>query len=257
MPAFASTRQGMNRLAVAVLDALLPPRCLSCGTVMESPGNLCPDCWRQITFISPPLCALCGMPFEFEAEANSLCGACTQRPPTYGRARAVFSYDGFSRNLVLAFKYGDRTDAAPPFGRWLARAGTEVLDGADVLVPVPLHWTRLLGRRYNQAALLAFALARETGISVVPDILHRRRRTPPQGFMTVAQRARNLRGAIGLRSNGRTRRATRVEGQRIVLVDDVMTTGATVSECARVLLSAGTQSVDVLTLARANLPRRS
>ncbi len=168
----------------------------------------------------------------------------------FARARAVLVYDDASRDLILGFKHADRTEAAPAFGRWLARAGGELVETADLIVPVPLHWTRFVTRRYNQAALLGRALARETTLPLVPDLLIRRRRTPSQGGLDFAGRARNVRGAFRLNP----RLAGGVRGRRVLLVDDVYTTGATVSACARVLLRGGAAQVDVLTLARVVRP---
>ena len=196
------------------------------------------------------MCAGCGVPFELPAEPGAKCGACLAEAPSYGRARSVFVYDQASRSLVLDFKHGDRTEAAPAFGAWLARAGAELLADADVLVPVPLHRWRLFRRRYNQAGLLAHAVARATGVPCVPDLLVRRRATASQGHLSRAGRARNVAHAFQARP-GRT---TLIAGKRILLIDDVLTTGATATECAAALRRAGAASVDVLTLARVVRP---
>jgi ComF family protein len=163
----------------------------------------------------------------------------------------VLRYDDASRDLVLAFKHADRTDGAPAYGAWLARAGADLVADADAIAPVPLHWTRLFSRRYNQAALLALALGTHAGLPVVPDLLIRRRRTPSQGRMSATGRARNVAGAFSLNA----RRLAFLEGRRILLIDDVLTTGATVESCARVLLRGGAAAVDVLTLARVVRPQ--
>jgi len=230
--------------STALLDALLPPRCLCCGTAVDRQGGLCPHCWTGLSFIAPPFCACCGLPFEYEAQDGNLCGACLAEPPAFARARAVLVYDDGSRPLVLGFKHGDRIHAAGAYGGWLARAGADLLGDADLLVPVPLHWGRLFRRRYNQAALLAQALSRRTGVAAVPDLLLRQRATPTQGGLDRKGRHRNVKGAFRLRD----RRS--VAGKRVVLVDDVLTTGATLAECARVLTRAGAARVDALTLAR-------
>lgn len=241
----------LRRVFLGILNAVLPARCLGCGSVVDAPGTLCPQCWSAIDFLGPPQCACCGLPFEVEPGEAALCGACLRRRPQFDRARAVFRYDDRSRRLVLGFKHGDRLHGAPAYGQWMARAGAALLADAGVIAPVPLHWTRLFRRRYNQAALLAQALARECDVPVVPDLLVRRRRTPSQGRLNAAERYRNMRGAFALKDSY----AKRIEGQRVLLVDDVFTTGATAGACARVLLQAGASAVDVLTLARVARPQ--
>jgi ComF family protein len=235
----------LRRIGRAVVDGVLPPRCLACGEIVEEPHALCSRCWGGITFFAPPWCVLCGLPFPHPMGEDALCGGCARERPAWDQARAVLRYDKNSRRLVLGLKHGDRTHIAAAFGRWMHRNGGEVLAGADLLVPVPLHWTRLFQRRYNQAALLAQAVRAAGGPEVAADWLVRRRRTPMQGHLGPAARERNVRGAFAMRG----RRS--VAGKRVVIVDDVLTTGATVAECARVLKRAGATSVGVLTLARA------
>ncbi len=235
---------GLRRLWAGFLDVVLPPRCLSCGVTVSAPGTLCATCWRGITFLGRPCCACCGYPFAYDLGSGGLCGACAAHSPPFDRARAAMRYDESSRNLVLALKHGDRLHLAPALAQWMRRAGAELLDGADLLVPVPLHWTRLFTRRYNQAAVLAQAMAKVGAPPVSADCLIRRRRTPPQGRKNAAARRRNVAGAF------RVRRPAEVAGRRIVLIDDVLTTGATVEECARVLKRAGAARVEVLALAR-------
>jgi ComF family protein len=238
-------RRGLD----TALDLLLPPRCLGCGVPVDRNGLLCTECWSGLNFIAPPLCDCCGLPFAYAVAERTRCAACLAVPPDFARARAVLVYDDASRRLILGFKHADRLEAAPAFGRWLARAGAELAAGADLIVPVPLHRWRLFRRRYNQAAVLALALGREVGRPVVPDLLVRRRATPSQGGLGRAGRRRNVAGAFALRRGP----ADRVAGRRILLVDDVHTTGATVGACARVLRQAGAAAVDVLTLARVTL----
>ena len=227
-----------------IVDAVLPPRCLACGATVGEPGALCGSCWSAMTFFAPPWCARCGLPFPHPMGEDAVCADCARGRASWDRARAVMRYDKHSRRLVLALKY-DRTELAGALGRWMRQAGGDVLGGADLVIPVPLHWTRLLSRRYNQAGLLAHAIRAAGGPPVAPDWLMRRRRTPSQGRLGPLARARNVRGAFALKP-GRE-----VRGKRLVIIDDVLTTGATVEECARVLRREGAAFVGVLTLARA------
>ena len=240
-----ATLSHLRRIGRGFVDVVLPPRCLACGETVDEPEALCGRCWGGITFFAPPWCVGCGLPFPHPMGEGAVCGDCARERRAWDRARAVLRYDKNSRSLVLGLKHADRTHVANAFGRWMHRAGGEVLVGADLVVPVPLHWTRLLQRRYNQAALLAHAIHAAGGPPVAADWLVRRRRTPSQGHLGPTARERNVRGAFSLRT-GRS-----VARRRVVVVDDVMTTGATVDECARVLKRAGAEFVGVLTLARA------
>jgi ComF family protein len=247
-----STALPFIRLGRGLLDLVLPPRCLLCQARVETQGALCVECWRGISFLGTPCCSCCGLPFPYEPGAGEvLCAGCLAYHPRFDRARSVFSYDDHSRGLVLALKHGDKLQGVPAFGQWLARAGADLLAEADLVAPVPLHWTRLWRRRYNQSALLAKAACAawqrpdRPVPAFAPDLLVRRRRTPSQGHRSRLQRAENVRGAF------RVRRKGAVEDKRVLLIDDVLTSGATVEECARVLHRAGAAGVDVLTLARA------
>jgi ComF family protein len=234
-----------------VLDAVLPPLCLGCGEIVGAPGALCASCWQGFSFVAPPQCACCGDPFAEHLGEDALCAACLARRPLFRRARAALAYDTQSRRLVLPFKHGDRTDIARACGGWMARAGAELLAEADLIAPVPLHWRRLLVRRYNQAQLLARALARgETGARLAPDLLRRRRWTGSQAGLRARERRRNVREAFDIHPHW----AAEVAGKAVLLVDDVLTTGATAEACARVLQRGGARHVDVLTLARVVRP---
>ena len=248
----------MERLAVlgrtvaaGAIDLVLPPSCLACDAPVSAAGGLCPDCWSRISFIGRPCCARCGLPFAIEAAPDAICGDCARVPPVFDRARAAFLYEGAGRQLILAFKMADRSWLAPRLAAWLQRAAAPLLPEADVVVPVPLHRWRLLARRFNQAAVLARLVAREADAIMVPDLLVRTRRTATQTRLSRPERRRNVRGAFAVRRS----RLSLVAGRSVLLVDDVMTTGATVSACARALRRAGAARVDVATLARA-LPSR-
>ena len=218
--------------------------------MVHESGTLCASCWEHIDFLGQPLCHACGLPFEFDHGAETLCGVCARERPVFGRARAVMRYNEHSRDLILGFKHGDRTFAAPAFARWMVRAAAGLINDADLVVPVPLHRLRLWRRRYNQAALLALIIAKLAGKQAVPDLLVRKRATPSQGRLSPPQRRANVRGAFAVRPQ----RRARLIDKRVLLVDDVMTTGATVSASARVLLRAGAAAVDVVTLARVVRP---
>ncbi|MDR3425785.1 MAG: ComF family protein [Alphaproteobacteria bacterium] len=235
-----------KNIAYRALDLLLPPLCLMCDEPVGGNATLCPACWKQIQFIAKPFCDCCGMPFDIPVEDGTLCGACLAETPNFAAARAAMLYDEGSRKLVLGFKHGDRTYAAKALAVWMHRAGGAFWDKADALVPVPLHRWRLFRRRYNQSALLAQNIAALAGKNYLPDALIRTRDTPSQGHMRRKERQDNVRGAFAVPEA----RRKNIVGKTVVLIDDVMTTGATVEECARMLLKAGAARVHVLVLAR-------
>ena len=228
------------------LDTALPPLCPSCREQVADPGALCATCWGQLSFIARPYCERLGTPFAYDPGPGIVSAQAIADPPAFGRARAAVRYDDIARTLVHAFKYGDRIDLAPGMGRWMAHAGRELLDGADALVPVPLHWRRLWARRFNQAAALTQVISKETGVAVAHDVLKRVRATRQQVGLTQSERDTNVQGAFAVTADGRSY----LRGKRVVLVDDVLTSGATVDNCARVLLRGGALAVDVVIFAR-------
>jgi ComF family protein len=242
-----------GRAGRALLDLLLPPHCVACDAVVDAPGLLCAECFRRTGFITAPYCARCGVPFATAAlgGAEQLCPGCRAKPPVFQRARAALRYDAQGRRLILPFKHADRTELAAVLAPHMARAGAVLLREADLLVPVPLHRARLFHRRYNQAALLAQALGRIAGRLHVSDALLRRRATASLGEKSAAERAAEVDGAFVVRPS----RAGQVAGKRVLLIDDVMTSGATANACAAALLAAGATSVDVLAAARVPDPR--
>jgi ComF family protein len=243
---------GLRRLGAGLLDTLLPPHCLSCDEGVEVQGTLCPACFRATHSLTEPFCARCGVPFLHAGQGvGGLCPNCVGRTPAYDAARAALHYDDGARRLLLPFKHADRPELAGPLALRIVRAGRELLARADLVAPVPLHWLRLWARRYNQAALLGRRVARQAGLPFLPDLLTRARATPPMGDRTAAERAVLLAGVFRLHP----KRAGAVAGRRVLLIDDVMTSGATAEACALVLRAAGAAGVDVLAAARVPDPR--
>jgi ComF family protein len=236
-------RVALRRALAACADLVVPPACLICRARLSAHHLLCAACWREVHFIRPPLCDVLGIPLPFDTGERTVSAAALARPPAYDRARAVAHFSGAMRTLIHQFKYADRHDARTLFGRWLAEAGGELVAGADLLAPVPLALWRLLSRRFNQAAILARELSRLTGLPADPHLLRRARATSSQVGLTHDQRRRNVAGAF------RVPRRARLEGRRVLLLDDVITTGATAEACARALKRAGAVRVDVLALA--------
>ena len=240
-----------ERAGRALLDTLYPPVCLSCRLPVADPHKMCAACWKQITFLDGPLCACCGLPFEIDPGIDTRCAACLAREPVFDSARAAVKYDDASRGAILALKRSDRLELADLFAAWLKLSGRTLIEAADAIVPVPLHRTRLWSRRYNQSAILAQRLHLLTGKPYDPFLVERVRQTPSQADMPSAKaRLRNVKGAFRVPE----RQATKVEGRKILLVDDVLTTGATVEACARALKRAGATKVFVLTIARVARP---
>jgi ComF family protein len=228
-----------------VVDVALPQLCASCREPVGDAG-VCAACWSKLSFIAAPYCERLGIPFTYDPGPGILSMEAIADPPAYHRARAAVRYDDVARTLVHALKYGDRLDLAPTMGRWMATAGKPLLDGADALVPVPLHWRRQWARRFNQSALLAEVVAKAADIPVSYRALKRVKATPQQVGLSQAARAQNVQGAFRVPPDGKAE----VAGRRLILVDDVLTSGATMDACARALLRAGAAQVDALVFAR-------
>jgi ComF family protein len=240
---------GKNIIDVSgrVLNLVLPPRCVVSGEEVDRQGMIAPHIWSKLDFVIAPYCDKCGIPFEFDTGTGTQhCASCIQKTPEYDSCRSALKYNDASRDMILGFKHADKLYAALAFMPWLKAAGADMLSNADLIIPVPLHRWRLISRRYNQAAILAQRLSKETGIPVSVDALSRTRHTPSQGHLKAGERAKNVRRAFGLHPN----REALVSDKNIVLIDDVYTTGSTVNECAKVLKRAKAAKVDVLTIAR-------
>ena len=241
----APFRAVFGRALGGALNLALPSLCPACREQVRDSG-LCASCWSKLSLIAPPYCERLGIPFAYDPGPGVLSMQAISDPPAYHRARAAVRYDDIARALVHALKYGDRIDLAPTMGRWMARAGLELLKEADALIPVPLHWRRLWARRFNQSALLAQAISRESGVAVADTALKRIKATAQQVGLTQSERAENVQGAFRVPPD----RKAEVAGRRVVLVDDVLTSGATSDACARALLRAGARNVDLLVFAR-------
>lgn len=225
----------------------LPPRCLGCGMVLGQDDSLCPTCWAKFSFIAAPRCAACGVPFELQTGDDMLCAPCVARRPAFAEARAAVVYDDLPRRILMRFKYGGRPHLARLMARQIRLAAGAWLDEEDViLVPVPLARWRLWRRGYNQAGLIANALARISRAEALPAGLVRQRATRTSGGLTRSQRFANVRGAFRLGAGI----AERIRGRAVIVVDDVVTSGATADACAAALLKGGASSVRVLSWAR-------
>jgi ComF family protein len=231
-------------LGRGLLDLVLPPRAFDGGAALS--GGLSAQAWSRITFLDDPVCDGCGSAMPFDSGAVERCVLCLARPRAFGRARAACVYDEHSRDLILKLKHADRTDLSGLFSRWLSRAASPLLEDADAIAPVPMHPGRLLRRRYNQAAEIARPLAKASGVAYLPDALIRQRDTVSQGGKSASGRRRNVAAAFTVPEA----RRHRVIGRKIVLVDDVLTTGATAEGCARALLAAGAAEVTLAVVAR-------
>lgn len=229
------------------LDWLLPPVCPATGQDVDVHGTVAAEYWAGLRFIRKPCCAQCALPFPNDIGGSNdtlICAACLDNPPEFGRGRSALVYDDASKALILRFKHGDQLQAIRTLVPWLLEAGSDLISDADILVPVPLHRWRLLGRRYNQSALLAKALAKRTGKPALLNALTKTKSTPPQGRLKRAEREANVKGAFLARNSDA------IKDKAVLLIDDVFTTGATLNACTQALFKAGAKSVDVLTIAR-------
>ncbi len=246
VPAAARIASAAAAVGRRLVDLALPPQCLACHAPVAEMGSLCPSCWSRLKLIERPYCERLGVPFAYDLGPGALSAEAIADPPPFDRCRAAAVYDDVGRRLVHGLKYRDRLELARWMAGWMARAGGELIAGVDVIVPVPLHRRRLWWRRYNQSALLTRVLAEKTGKPFAADALVRIRATAQQVGLSAEERDRNVRGAFRVAAEGK--RA--VAGRRVLLVDDVYTTGATVRAGTRALLRAGATAVDVLVFAR-------
>nr|WP_039018865.1 ComF family protein [Halocynthiibacter namhaensis] len=235
------------------LDVLYPPQCITCNATVETMNSgLCAQCWAETPFISGLICDCCGVPLPGEEPDNELgegrlkCDECLNVQRSWQRGRAVALYGGNIRNMVLSLKHGDKADLGKPAGQWMADAAKDLITGKTLVAPVPLHWSRLLKRRYNQSALMASALSKTAEVALCQDLLIRRHRTPSMDGKTTVERAKIMSGNVFVHP----RRKIRCAGRPVLLVDDVMTSGATLQACAEACKISGASRVDVVVLAR-------
>jgi predicted amidophosphoribosyltransferase len=247
-PRRAHFRNGLRGALRLALDVALPPLCPSCREPLGDGVGQCAPCWSKLSLIKKPYCARLGIPFICDPGPGVLSMEAIANPPAYDPARASVRYDEVARALVVRFKYSDRLDLAAMMGRWMARAGSELLEGADAL-----HWRRLRARRFNQAAALAGVISGLSGVPVLHGGIKRARATPQQVGLSKPKRANNVQGAFRVPAEQKAE----IAGKRMVLIDDVLTSGATVDTCARALLRAGAAHVDVLVFARVVAPLRT
>lgn len=243
-----AVNDSLRRAATLAIDTVLPPQSL----LALDDDPISKRLWQDVVFLDEPCCQICGYPFEYATALTSLCAACSAYKPIYGSARAAMRYDDGSRALILSFKHGGRTEGLSMFAAQMHRAGRRALANADLIVPVPLHNRRLIKRRYNQSALLGRALAKISKPVFDPAILMRVRPTDSQGGKSAQARRANVKGAFAVKPAARAK----IQGASLVLVDDVMTTGATLEACAKVLLAAGAADVNGLCLARVVRPTK-
>lgn len=244
MASITAMRLPIAALSQWALDKLYPPLCPGCHTGVAAHGHLCGTCFQNIHMIAAPFCAQCGVPFTVDMGADALCPDCLNHAASYATARSALVYGEVVGVLVKQLKYHDQMHGLNRFAQWMAQVAPQEV---DIIIPVPLHWRRLLTRTYNQAAWLAYGLSHEMGIACVPQMLKRVRHTLPQARMSRAERQRNMKRAFLVPS----RYNHEVEGKRILLVDDVMTTGSTIEACADALKIAGAAEVHAVALARA------
>lgn len=229
------------------LDKLYPPHCPACKVPVSAQGHLCGACFQDIHMIAAPHCAQCGIPFAVDMGPEALCPDCLDTKPSYVSARSALVYGEVTGKLIKQLKYHDHMQGLERFANWMASVTQPFVSEVDYIVPVPLHWKRLMTRYYNQAAWLAYGLSQQTGIPCNPQLLKRTRATPPQARMNREERQRNMRRAFAVPAKMKNH----IENKCVLIVDDVMTTGATIEACAEALVSAGASKVYGVTLARA------
>lgn len=233
----------MGKILITLLNFLIPPICPICHKRTENIG-LCPECFSKLEFIGTQKCSICGQPLDALVPGLAICGRCLKEPPYFHQAEAVFKYNDIIKKLILPFKHSNHIELTELFVKWMSSNSYEMISKNEILVPVPLNWKRLLKRKYNQSALLAQRLAKTYKKAYAPLTLKRVKFTKSQGHLSPKDRKKNVTGVFIVKY------PEQIQGKSILLIDDVFTTGATVNECAKILLKSGAKSVDVLTIAK-------
>lgn len=234
----------MNRIIKICLDFLLPPTCPVCKERISEAVGLCPKCFSKLEFIGTQKCSICGRPLDTIVPGMAVCGSCLKDPPPFHQAISILKYNDISKKLILAFKHGDHLELTDLLIKLISQNSFHIIEQNDILIPVPLHWTRLQKRKYNQSAIIAQKLAIKYKKTYEPETLKRLKATKSQGHLSPQKRKENVKGCFIIKN------PAKIRGKTVLLIDDVYTTGSTVNECAKILLKAGAKQVDVLTLAK-------
>lgn len=229
----------------SLIDYLFPPVCLNCLTPLEEPHKVCSDCWQNIEFLVAPLCEIKGTPFPFDLEPGTISATAIKNPPEYDKARGVAAYQGTMKDLIHKLKYNDRHELLNLLVNWMKFSGKELIQQSDLIVPIPLYKSRLWERRFNQSALLAKRLSEQTKTPYDCSIFHRKKKTRSQVGLTSKERYQNLKNAFIIEEEKRSK----LQGKSILVIDDVITTGATINSAAIALKKSGARSVNILSLA--------
>ena len=234
------------KIAQTIIDYIFPPTCLLCNSFVDKQGTLCNICWVDVTFCPTSVCHICGLPFEYEVEEKTLCGNCVKLTPFFSHARYVCLYDDKTKKLIFDLKYKDKTFLVPSLSKMIHNIGKEYIEACDYIIPVPLHKKRLYNRKYNQSAMIAKQIAKLSNKPMFPSLLTRKKNTISQTGLSQEKRIANVYNAFSVSKQYKML----VKNAHIVLIDDVLTTGATVNACSKTLIKSGAQKIDVLTFSR-------
>ena len=234
----------LKKVWTSFLDFLFPPLCLGCSSHVRSWGEFCPECWASTVFIVHPFCDRCGVPFDIEVDERTLCVSCLTHPKAFSKVRSCFLYNDISKKIVLSLKNHDKTQLAPYMAKFMEQSGKDLIQNADIVTIVPLHWRRLFKRKFNQAALI-LRYIKTPGIKIY-DLLQRTKNTKYQGSLHKDERAKNVKKSFAFTDEYKNA----IRGKTVLIIDDVITTGSTLHECAKILIKSGAKEVWGLSWAR-------